>query len=127
MALRTLHYYPTHSEVSDIGTLSRDLILCLSTDTSISDCQCLTPGLTFMTALFESLLPKVICDIYSVLIPTYLHFSWVRKHVLDTDELLIETDATGSWGHVHYHDGDWKASVTTVAVHMGKEGTEVQT
>jgi len=38
---------------------------------------------SLMTALFESLPPMVICDVYSVLILTYLHFSQVRKPVLD--------------------------------------------
>ena len=42
----------------------------------------------------------------------------------ETNALLIETDATGSWGHVCYQDGDWIVSVTMAAVHMGKEGTE---
>ena len=46
---------------------------------------------------------------------------------IETNALLIEMDATGSWGHIHYWDGDQKVSVTTVAGHMGKEGTEVQT
>jgi len=39
---------------------------------------------SFMTALSESLPPTVIHDIYSVLILTYLHFSQVRKPILDT-------------------------------------------
>jgi len=38
-------------------------------------------------------------------------------------ELLIETRTTGSQGHVCYQDGDWRASVTRVAVHMGLEET----
>jgi len=41
--------------------------------------------------------------------------------------LLIETDATGSWRHVHYWDGGWEVSVTMVAVHMGRKGTEERT
>jgi len=40
----------------------------------------------------------------------------------ETDALLM--DATGSQGHVCYQDGDQDIPVTTVAVHMGKEGTE---
>src|SRR5882724_9003921 len=38
-----------------------------------------------MTALSESLLPMLICDVFSLSILTYLHFSWVRKPVLDKD------------------------------------------
>jgi len=38
--------------------------------------------------------------------------------------LLIETDATGLQGHVCYRDRGRKVSVTTVAVHMGRKGTE---
>jgi len=34
-------------------------------------------------------------------------------------ELLIENRTTVSWGHVCYQDGDWRVSVTIVAVHMG--------
>jgi len=34
-------------------------------------------------------------------------------------ELLIENRTTGSQGHVSYWDGDWRVSVTMVAVHMG--------
>src|SRR5882724_340285 len=37
-----------------------------------------------MTALSESLLLMLICDIFSLSILTYLHFSWVGKPVLDT-------------------------------------------
>ena len=37
---------------------------------------------------------------------------------------LIETDATGSQGHTHYQDRGWKVSVTTAAVHIGREGME---
>ena len=36
-----------------------------------------------MTALFESLLLMIICDVFSVLIPTYLLFSQVGKHIID--------------------------------------------
>ena len=36
-----------------------------------------------MTALSESLLLTLIHDVFSLLILTYLHFSWVRKPVLD--------------------------------------------
>src|SRR5882724_13234784 len=38
------------------------------------------------TALSESLLLMLICDIFSLLIPTYLHFFQVRKPILDTRE-----------------------------------------
>ena len=41
-----------------------------------------------MTALSESLLPMLICDIFSLLILTYLHFSWVRKPILDTVHIM---------------------------------------
>jgi len=41
--------------------------------------------------------------------------------------LLIETRTTGSQGHICYQDGDWRASVTRVAVHMGLEGTGMRT
>src|SRR5882724_10730555 len=37
-----------------------------------------------MTALSESLLPTLIHDVFSLSILTYLHFSWVRKPVLDS-------------------------------------------
>jgi len=37
-----------------------------------------------MTALFESLLLMIICDIFSASILAYSLFSWVRKPVLDT-------------------------------------------
>ena len=40
-----------------------------------------------MTALFESLFLVIIHDIFSVLIPTCLHFSQVRKPVLDSSDL----------------------------------------
>ena len=36
-----------------------------------------------MTALFESLLPMLICDIFSLSIPTFLHFSQVGKPIID--------------------------------------------
>ena len=42
-------------------------------------------------------------------------------------ELLIEVGTTGLQGHVCYQDGEWKASVTMVAVCMGKEETGMQT
>jgi len=38
------------------------------------------------------------------------------------EELHIETRATGSQGHVCYRNGDWRASVTRVAVCMELEG-----
>jgi len=37
-----------------------------------------------MTALFESLLLMLICDVFSLLIPTFLHFSQVGKPILDS-------------------------------------------
>ena len=37
-------------------------------------------------------------------------------------ELHIETRTTGSQGHICYQNGDRRASVTRVAVHMGLEG-----
>ena len=42
-------------------------------------------------------------------------------------ELLIETRTTGSQGHVCYRNGDWRISVTGVAVHMEEEGTGMRT
>ena len=44
------------------------------------------------------------------------------------EELLIETRTTGSQGHIHYQNGNWRASVTSVrngnlekgGVHQGK-------
>ena len=36
-------------------------------------------------------------------------------------ELLIENGTTGLWGHIHYQDGGWSASVTMMAVHTGKK------
>jgi len=41
----------------------------------------------------------------------------------EAGELLIEIGTTGSQGHMCYRDGGWRASVTTVAFHMGKEET----
>src|SRR5882724_5318723 len=43
------------------------------------------------------------------------------------EELHIETRTTGSQGHVCYWNGDWRASVTRVAVHMELEGTGMRT
>ena len=42
-------------------------------------------------------------------------------------ELLINNRTTGSQGHVHYWDGDWRVSVTRVAVHMEEKGMGMQT
>jgi len=36
-------------------------------------------------------------------------------------ELLIETETTGSWGHICYRDRGWRVSVTTVDLHMGRK------
>jgi len=41
-----------------------------------------------MTALFESLFLKIIHDVFSVLILAYLHFSQVRKPILDSHVTL---------------------------------------
>jgi len=46
-----------------------------------------------MTVLSESLLPTLICDVFSLSILTYLHFSQVRKPILDT----IPTYLLFSW------------------------------
>jgi len=43
------------------------------------------------------------------------------------EELLIETRTTRSQRHVCYQDGDWRASVTRVAVRMGLQGTGMWT
>src|SRR5882724_8165206 len=42
-----------------------------------------------MTALFESLSLTIICDLFSLLIPTYLHFIQVGKPILDSHLLQI--------------------------------------
>jgi len=42
-------------------------------------------------------------------------------------ELLIETEMTGSWGHICYQDGGQRVSVTMAAVHMGKKETGART
>ena len=34
-------------------------------------------------------------------------------------EKYLENRTTGSQGHVSYQDGDWRVSVTRLAVHMG--------
>ena len=40
-------------------------------------------------------------------------------------ELLIETETTGSQGHICYQDRGQRVSVTMVAVHMGRKETGV--
>jgi len=40
----------------------------------------------------------------------------------EVGELLIENRTTGSQGHVHYQERDWRVSVTRVAVHMEEKG-----
>jgi len=41
----------------------------------------------------------LICDIFSLLIPTYLHFSWVRKPILDRcQDLLDDVTLDGRFG-----------------------------
>src|SRR5882724_7283806 len=47
-----------------------------------------------MTALFESFSLTIILDVFSLSIPTLLHFSWVGKPVLDR-ELLYEIHGYG--------------------------------
>ena len=42
-------------------------------------------------------------------------------------ELLIENRSTRSQGHVSYWEGDWRVSVTRVAVCMGVKETGMQT
>jgi len=42
-------------------------------------------------------------------------------------ELLIENITTGSQGHIHYWDGDWRIAVTRVAVQMEVKGTGMRT
>ena len=42
-------------------------------------------------------------------------------------ELHIDTRTTGSQGHICYQNGDWRVSVTRVAVHMGVEETGMRT
>ena len=42
---------------------------------------------SFMTVPFESLLLMLIHDVFSLSIPTYLHFSWVGKPILDKSHL----------------------------------------
>ena len=39
-------------------------------------------------------------------------------------ELLIDNGTAGFQGHVSYRDGDQRASVTRVAVHMGEMGMQ---
>ena len=43
------------------------------------------------------------------------------------EELLIETRTTGLQGHVYYWGEDQRTSITRAAVHMGLEGTGMQT
>jgi len=43
------------------------------------------------------------------------------------EELHIETRTTGLQGHVCYRNGDWRVSVTRVAVHMELEGMGMRT
>jgi len=45
-----------------------------------------------MTALSESLLLTLIHDVFSLSIPTYFHFSWVRKPILDNGPLSCVRD-----------------------------------
>jgi len=45
----------------------------------------------------------------------------------EAEELLIATRTTGSLGCVCYQNGDWRVSVTKVAVCMGMEETGMQT
>jgi len=45
----------------------------------------------------------------------------------EAEELLIKTRTTGFQGHIDYQDGDWRVSVTRVAVHMEVKGTGMQT
>ena len=50
---------------------------------------------------------------------------WTRLMIIELrrynkiGELLIENGTTGFQGHICYRDGDWRVSVTRVAVHMG--------
>jgi len=64
--------------------------LGLSHHSSQSSSCCLvfslkTPSepIPFMTALFESFLQTIICDVFSVLIPTYLSLVGSEKPILD--------------------------------------------
>ena len=41
------------------------------------------------------------------------------------EELLIENRITGPQGHVCYWDGDWRVSVTKVAVCMEEKGMQM--
>src|SRR5882724_9954178 len=83
-------FRPTHPLVT-VCVLLLDLAITLAKPYlvlvfSIED-TCLSL-FSFMTAPFESLLLMVIHDIYSVLTSTYLHFSQVRKPILDSFNVL---------------------------------------
>src|SRR5882724_2529250 len=66
-----------------------------------------------MTALSESLPSMVICDVYSVLIPTYLHFSQVRKPVLDTTAFWLHLTSSTLWTH---HNKPQRLSFSTTGL-----------
>ena len=76
-----------HVSVIGCNTKSYLVLVFSIEDTSLS-------LFSFTTALFESLLLMIICDVFSASIPTYLLFSQVGKPILDSPQTYASSKVT---------------------------------